>query len=383
MTGTEPAETPAANSVTGWVLWRDEPGAAPTFQYGTVVLGPEGATFTPAPAGAASRTFVVPGFVDLHAHLAIGSAGPAADAEIEQGALDQVRRGVLAIREPGSPTPVPENLLPYGRPVIVTAGRHIALPKRYIRGLAVELEGDSEAEVTAALVEEVRRQARLGGGWVKLVGDWIDRSNGAAADLDPLWTVDQLRAAVEAAHDEGARLTVHTFSSAAIPDILEAGVDCIEHGSGMSADDLARAAGAGIPVVPTVLQVCKFPEFAQAATKYPVYAETMNALFEGRRQWFSQLIDSGVTVLPGSDAGGYQEHGSLIAELQQWAQWGMAPDRVLAAATWQARDFLGLPSLEEGAPADAIVFDRDPAADPDVWGQPAAVYANGHLVQEQ
>ena len=43
----------------------------------------------------------------------------------------------------------------------------------------------------------VAEQARRGDGWVKLVGDWIDRDIG---DLAPLWSDDVLAAAIDAAH---------------------------------------------------------------------------------------------------------------------------------------------------------------------------------------
>jgi len=47
----------------------------------------------------------------------------------------------------------------------------------------------------------VATEARRGDGWIKLVGDWIDRSVG---DLVPLWSDDVLKAAIDAAHDNGA-----------------------------------------------------------------------------------------------------------------------------------------------------------------------------------
>ena len=54
------------------------------------------------------------------------------------------------------------------------------------RGFAIELEDEWQ------LPEALAEQARRGDGWVKLVGDWIDRS---AGDLAPLWSDEVLRAA--------------------------------------------------------------------------------------------------------------------------------------------------------------------------------------------
>ncbi|MET3923038.1 hypothetical protein ABIB26_003999 [Arthrobacter sp. UYEF20] len=60
-------------------------------------------------------------------------------------------------------------------PHIIRSGRHIARTRRYLHGFAVEVEPEG-------LVEAVRKQARAGDGWVKVVGDWIDRD---AGDLAP------------------------------------------------------------------------------------------------------------------------------------------------------------------------------------------------------
>lgn len=378
--------------IRGWVLWRDELFCPPTWQYGDFTVEGGAVTFSPVSLGDQSgladsrgvsspaEMFVVPGFVDLHSHLAIGEGGALGAEAIRAAAWEEIRAGVLAIREPGSPVRVDDGDLPFRRPKVIRSGQHIALQKRYLRGIGVDLAAGSEREVEEALVAEVRRQAAAGDGWVKLVGDWIDRSGAENSDLLPLWSKAQLVAAVEAAHELGVRVSVHTFSSAAIPDLIAAGVDSIEHGSGMSKSDMMAAVQAGIPVVPTVAQVQKFPEFAAAAQKYPVYAETMTELYERRRQWFADLLRTGVELLPGSDAGGYQQHGSLVQELQVWVEWGMDASDVLAAATWKARDFLGLDSLSEGAPADALVFDSDPSASADVWGRPRAIIAAGNLV---
>src|SRR5699024_3517725 len=66
-------------------------------------------------------------------------------------------------------------------PRIVRAGHHLARPKRYLRYYAREL--DDVTGLPAAMAEEAGR----GDGWVKIVGDWIDRARGADSVLEPLW----------------------------------------------------------------------------------------------------------------------------------------------------------------------------------------------------
>ena len=109
-------------------------------------------------------------------------------------------------------------------PEIIRAGRHLARPKRYIAGVGVDLDDPAQ------LPEVVAEQAAAGDGWVKLVGDWIDRGVG---DLAPLWPDDVLVAAIDAAHAAGARVTAHVFGTDALPGLVAAGIDCIEHGTGL------------------------------------------------------------------------------------------------------------------------------------------------------
>jgi imidazolonepropionase-like amidohydrolase len=42
---------------------------------------------------------------------------------------------------------------------------------------------------------------------------------------------------------------------------------------------------------------------------------------------------------------------------------GIPQADVIAQASWRAREWLGLPGLEEGAPADLIVYATDPRCD--------------------
>ena len=164
-------------------------------------------------------------------------------------------------------------------PRIVHAGRHLARTRRYIRGYGIELEPEQ-------LPDAAEAQARRSGGhstpWVKLVGDWIDRDLG---DLAPCWPGDVLAEAVRRAHDAGARVAVHVFGEEALPDLIAAGVDSIEHGTGLDDADLdATSWRAGIAVVPTLVNVANFEKFASQATKYPLYAATNAQVATQRRR---------------------------------------------------------------------------------------------------
>ena len=174
--------------------------------------------------------WLLPGLVDAHCHVGLGDHGEIELDEATAQAEAERDVGALLLRDCGSPTDTRSLDDHADLPRIIRAGRHLARPKRYQAGFAVELE--DESQLPAAVATEARR----GDGWIKLVGDWIDRSVG---DLAPLWSDDVLKAAIDAAHDNGARVTAHVFSEDALPGLIKAGIDCIEHGTGLTDDTIA------------------------------------------------------------------------------------------------------------------------------------------------
>jgi imidazolonepropionase-like amidohydrolase len=221
-------------------------------------------------------------------------------------------------------------------------------------------------------------QARRGDGWVKLVGDWIDRS---AGDLAPEWPADVLPAAIAAAHGEGARVTAHTFGADALPGLVRAGIDCIEHGTGLTEELIGEMAARGTAVVPTLVNVENFPGFAAAGEKrFPAYASTMRRLYAGAGAVVRAAYEAGVPVFAGTDAGGGIEHGRIADEVHALCQAGLPAEAALAAASWSARAWLGLPGIEEGAPADVVVYDADPRADLDTLTRPRLTLLRGRVV---
>lgn len=318
------------------------------------------------------RGFVLPGLVDMHCHIGLGPTGSVdAETALQQAHAD-VQAGTLLVRDAGSPTQTRWLEPRTDVPRIIRAGRHLARPKRYIRGYARELE--DVADLPRAMAEEAAR----GDGWVKLVGDWIERSNGTESVLEPLWPEGVLREGIEAAHEAGARVTVHTFDTRTVAQMLTAGVDCIEHGTGMRRDHMLEAAERGVPVVPTLMQVSTFDKIAaQAAVKYPRYAEQMHAMHAARHAQIRAMHDCGVELLLGTDAGGNIGHGRLPAEAQALVETGVPVAEVVAAASWRGREFLGAPGLRPGAPADVVVYPSDPRRDITVLARPAAIIRAG------
>lgn len=297
---------------------------------------------------------VVPGLVDAHCHVGLGPEGPSSMDESEQQARADLAAGALLLRDAGSPVDTRWVDEREDLPRIIRAGRHIARPRRYIRGIGHEVEPDR-------LVEQARIEAGAGDGWVKFVGDWIDRETG---DLAPCWPADVLAEAVAAAHEEGARTTAHCFGPDSLRDFAAAGTDCVEHGTGLEPDTIEAFARRGVAVVPTLVNVATFPAIAEPAReKFPDYHRRMVGLHERRRETFAAAHDAGIPLYVGTDAGGSITHGRVVDEVEELVGVGLTHAEALDAATWAARAWLGRPALEEGEPADLLVLEADPRSD--------------------
>nr|MBU9944421.1 amidohydrolase family protein [Dermatophilaceae bacterium] len=253
-------------------------------------------------------------------------------------------------------------------PRLVRAGRHIARTRRYIRNYAWEVEPEQ-------LVDQVRIEARSGDGWVKLVGDWIDRESG---DLAPCWPADVLAQAVAAAHEEGARVTAHCFGEESLRDLAAAGADCVEHACGLEPDTIDTFARQGIAIVPTLVNIDTFPQIAEPAReKFPDYHRHMIDLHARRFETIASAREAGIPVYVGTDAGGSLPHGLVADEVAHLGRAGFTPQQALDSACWGARAWLGWPGLGEGEEADLVVYPADPRADLGVLAAPSLVVLRG------
>jgi len=333
-------------------------------------------TYEPqAGAETAASGWLVPGLVDAHNHLGLEDGGAVDDAEIEAQALADRDTGVLLLRDCGSPADTRWVQQRDDLPRLIRAGRHVARTRRYLKDYGVEVEPDDLAATVAF-------EARSGDGWVKLVGDWISRD---AGDLAPSFPADAFAAAIAAAHEHGAKVTAHCFGTDVLHGLLDAGIDCIEHGTGLQESHLEQMVAGGVALVPTVLQTDKFPGFADAGrAKFPGYAATMEHLHRRRRDTLMAAYEAGVPLFVGSDGGGTGRHGYLAEEIAAMVAMGLPAEYVVGAASWRGREWLGWNAgLDEGAPADFVVLDADPRADLETLARPACVVLRGNVVHRR
>ena len=315
--------------------------------------------------------WITPGLVDAHAHLAMSSPGEPSSVQeaVRASAQAQLAAGVLAVREPGSPAGHAAIDLGAGLPRTVTAGHFLAPPGRYFPGLAREVD---DASLPAAAAEEARA-----GGWVKIVGDFLDDRG----RVTPNWSLAALSDAAAATHEAGARITMHATMPASIEDAIATGFDALEHGYGATVEHLQAMAAAGIALVPTLL----IRDFIRdLAAEMPLHPDDRATWLREADDHMGVVLDAdraGVALYAGTDAGAV-EHGLVASEIALLRDAGLSGTAALAAGSWAARAWLGLPGIEEGAPADLVVFPDDPREDPDALRRPSLIVLNGVVMRQ-
>ncbi len=326
------------------------------------------------PARAPDRVlagWVIPGLVDAHCHIGLGPGGDVTAQTAEDQAVADRNAGTLLVRDAGAVHDTRWVQQRADLPRLIRSGRHIARTRRYLRDFAVEVEPEE-------LVEAVRKQARAGDGWVKLVGDWIDRG---AGDLAPSFPARVLKDAVAAAHDEGARVTAHCFAEDTLDDMLDAGIDCIEHATGLLPRHLPRFVEQGVPIVPTLINIATFPDIAaRADAGFPRYAAHMRALWQRRGERICEAFEAGVRIYAGTDAGSVIRHGRIADEIQALHAAGLPAPAALDAGAWAARTWLGADAISEGASADVLICAEDPRTNLATLHEPRHIVLRGERV---
>ncbi|MEV7630086.1 amidohydrolase family protein [Actinoplanes sp. NPDC089786] len=331
----------------------------------TIDLYADGDRWTTEPAPGAELVadgWILPGLVDVHTHPGAAKPGDPLDEKVLRDDLRlQVATGVTLIRSPGLAGEPPEW---FGRdpdvPRAVHAGPWLARHGAFFDGWGRRAEPAELPELAAAQAGRT--------GWAKIIADWTLES-------EPL-SFATLRAVVERVHAVGGRLAVHSQHLAGGTAAVDAGVDSVEHGMGLDPAALDRMVANRVAFTPTlsVLQTGLARALARpespTRTWYVGGASAHPALV-------AAAAEAGVTVLAGTDS---RPHGGIATEVRALAAAGVPAHTALGAASWVARDFLGLPGLVDGAPADAVVYARDPRTHLEELDHPQAVILRGVLI---
>jgi len=220
-----------------------------------------------------------------------------------------------------------------------------------------------------------KEEARKSGAWAKIIGDFP----GEDGRFHSKYRLETLRKAAERVHNVGARIAIHATIQESIEMAIEAGFDSIEHGTSLEAHHIEEMARRKITLVPTMVIREEVLELVHGFGLMPDQARNMEKAVLKQEEMVRKAAEAGVLVLAGTDAG-MVVHGIVRREIEHFFDAGIPGEIALGGGSWNARTFLGLPGIEEGAHADLMVYAKDPLHHKEVLRTPTCILLDGRQV---
>lgn len=348
---------------------------------------------------------LLPGLIDGHVHLVadgeVGSLEQAGtvpqddlDAVITRTVSEEAAAGVTTVRDLGDSrfrTLALRDQLRPGVPRIIASGPPLTVPGGHCHFLGA-VAGDVDA--ARRLVAEHHER---GVDVIKVMASGGMLTAGTDV-FGVQFAPEVLRAVVDSAHRLGLAVLGHAHSLAGIRHALNAGMDGIEHFTGLTADGvdvpdpvLDQVAAAGVVVDPTL----GFDKEGLAAMPAPPagLAESLGragldfaTAYAARLQVLARAHARGVRIVSGSDAGigPLKRHGCVVLAVIDLLGAGLSTEQALATATSCAAVACGIEQytgrLARGLAADLLAVDGDLRSDLKPLRSPTAVLVRGHDV---
>lgn len=331
---------------------------------------------------------IMPGMFNSHAHLAWDGVHPLANQSMDDppeisaykcagNMLISLRSGITTVRDLGmnktnlfAKQAVEQGIFP--GPRVLACGEAIIQTGGHTYWCCREASGADEMR------RAVREQVRGGADLIKIMGchDLLE------------FTDAELAAVIDETHRNGLPITAHATFNDCIYRMAQFGVDCIEHGGGMTDETIQLLLDKNIPIVTTFAPLVMQSQ-AEIARKYNIpewkieerqKAVASKARFEG----LVKAARAGVTIGFGTDAGSpVVGHDVIAPELKFMVQLGVCSDNyaALRSATSVAARISRLDSklgtLSAGKLADVIVIDGNPLDDLDQLSRVRMTYVEG------
>lgn len=332
----------------------------------------------------------IPGLINVHTHMA-GPAGCAACAPPPRSAVESmfvrgqfnarksIEMGVTTIRDLGAVAYMDiamRNLINDGEmfgPRMFVSGPGMRPARMYSPPMATAATRPNQApEATADSPDEVRqvvrRLAAAGVDVIKMFG-----STGAGADVSgtQTFTFEEMKAAVETAHELGLKIAIHSYGFTGARDAVLAGADSLEHGPILDDALIREMVKRGTFYDPTIDH--NMNPFGKPVVK----GDDIWTFGENTMKSAQKAIKAGVKFVMGVDGAADQFVSTDIPytrnatrELIWYVKAGMTPTQALATATINAAAVLGkekdLGKVEPGYLADIVAVDGDPLKDVNV-----------------
>jgi imidazolonepropionase-like amidohydrolase len=342
------------------------------------------------PAGAEvidlSKYSGMPGLIDVHTHMtmyteeALGvpmqkqtlNASPGfAVFMARKGAMRTLENGVTTVRDLGA-----DQYMDIAMRDLINRGEMIG-PRMFVCGYGLYVtntpfkkEGTPPlggiADGVPEVLRVVRQQVAAGADVIKMYG-----STGTDDDVTGFetYTFEEMKAAVDAAHQFGKKIAIHSYGPEGARDAVKAGADSVEHATDMDDATIAEMAKRGTYYVPTIDHNRYYIDNGDKIGYAPGYKERLAAFIQRNLETTRKAFHAGVKIAMGSDAI-YTGFGQNTRELGWFVKAGMTPEQALRTATTNAAALLGkeneLGSVAPGFVGDLVAVEGDPLANIDV-----------------
>jgi imidazolonepropionase-like amidohydrolase len=207
----------------------------------------------------------------------------------------------------------------------------------------------------------VRTQIKYGADLIKIYGThrFHFTPDGKLVSI-ATFTLDEVRAIVDEAHREGAKVACHAYGGEGLHNCIDGGVDSIEHGLDLDDAAIQKMILKGIYLVPTLYVYDYEPQEDLVLSG----GKTTRAKIH--EPSFRKALDRGVKIAFGTDAGPFP-HGTQAKEFEYMTNYGMSPLMAIESATMEAAALMGwsdrVGAIEPGKFADLIAVEGNPLED--------------------
>jgi imidazolonepropionase-like amidohydrolase len=348
--------------------------------------------------------WVLPGLIDCHVHLTVPTetADPAAsaqrsDAAVALYAAKAAERtllcGVTTARDVGGWNYVEMAVrdainqgLAIG-PRLFLAGRLLSVTTAtvdYYPGMYEVADGPEAVRLAA------RKQLARGADLIKVMATGAMLSSESEDARAIQYTLEELKAAVEIAHDNFKHVAAHAHACRGIENAVEAGVDSIEHCTFADEAALKRIAEKGIYVVPTICAGELLVRDNRMVDAMPEHLRKRMLEFNDIHiATIKRAHGLGVRIAMGTDAGTPGNHHGMNGHecVFMVRDCGMTPAQSIHAATVNPARLLrqekNLGSLDVGKFADIIACRGNPLDDIEEMTRIAFVMKGGHVYKNE
>jgi len=206
----------------------------------------------------------------------------------------------------------------------------------------------------------VREQIMYGADWIKYYSDrkYHFEADGVLHSMVN-FTDEEAKAIVDETHRLGKKVAAHCIGSDGIAAALRAGVDTVEHGDGLTDDEMDELVRRGVYWVPTI---------TVGAYVAPGRGGNWTRMVDLEKTAFQKALKKNVKIALGTDAGGFDwKEVNQAKEFEYYVDYGMTPMQAIRTGTVAAADLLGSSdnsgTVEAGKWADIVAVSGDPLKD--------------------